>query len=100
MDYRSIFGRSWTSVKLGLHLLDISGHFEHLFSILHSIDSRNTLSSIFQLELSASNTVKVDYRLPVTCSDFNPTTVNSLGLDFIDFLPVTLSIVVAEWRSG
>ena len=46
----------------------------------------------FQLELSASNTVKVDYRLPVTCSDFNSSTVNSLGLDFIDFLPVTLSI--------
>ena len=45
-----------------------------------------------QLELSASNTVKVDYRLPVTCSDFNSTTVNSLGLDFIDLLPVTLSI--------
>ena len=45
-----------------------------------------------QLELSASNTVKVDYRLPVTCSDFNSTTVNSLELDFIDLLPVTLSI--------
>ena len=45
-----------------------------------------------QLELSASNTVKVDYRLPVTCSDFNSTTVNSLGLDFIDLLPVTISI--------
>ena len=45
-----------------------------------------------QLELSASNTVKVDYRFPVTCSDFNSTTVNSLGLDFIDLLPVTLSI--------
>ena len=45
-----------------------------------------------QLELSASNTVKVDYRLPVTCSDFNSTTVNSLGLDLIDLLPVTLSI--------
>ena len=45
-----------------------------------------------QLELSASNNVKVDYRLPVTCSDFNSTTVNSLGLDFIDLLPVTLSI--------
>ena len=45
-----------------------------------------------QLELSASNTVKVDYRLPVTCSDFNSTTVNSLGLDFIDLLLVTLSI--------
>ena len=45
-----------------------------------------------QLELSASNTVKVDYRLPVTCSDFNSTTVNSPGLDFIDLLPVTLSI--------
>ena len=45
-----------------------------------------------QLELSASNTVKVDYRLPITCSDFNSTTVNSLGLDFIDLLPVTLSI--------
>ena len=45
-----------------------------------------------QLELSASNTIKVDYRLPVTCSDFNSTTVNSLGLDFIDLLPVTLSI--------
>ena len=45
-----------------------------------------------QLELSASNTVKVDYLLPVTCSDFNSTTVNSLGLDFIDLLPVTLSI--------
>ena len=43
-----------------------------------------------QLELSASNTVKVDYRLPVTCSDFNSTTVNSLGLDFIDLLPVTV----------
>ena len=38
------------------------------------------------------NTVKVDYRLPVTCSDFNSTTLNSLGLDFIDLLPVTLSI--------
>ena len=45
-----------------------------------------------QLELSASNIVKVDYRLPVTCRDFNSTTVNSLGLDFIDLLPVTLSI--------
>ena len=47
-----------------------------------------------QLELSASNTVKVDYRLPVTCYlyDFNSTTVNSLGLDFTDLLPVTLSI--------
>ena len=45
-----------------------------------------------ELELSASNTVKVDYRLPVCCSDFNSTTVNSLGLDFIDLLPVTLSI--------
>ena len=43
-----------------------------------------------QLELSASNTVKVDYRLLVTCSDFNSATVNSLGLDFIDLLPVTL----------
>ena len=41
-----------------------------------------------QLELSASNTVKVDYRLPVTCSDFNSTTVNSLGLDFIDLLMI------------
>ena len=45
-----------------------------------------------QLKLSASNTVKVDYRLPVTCSVFNSTTVNSLGLDFIDLLPGTLSI--------
>ena len=45
-----------------------------------------------QLELSASNNVKVDYRLPVTCSDFNSTTVNSLGQDCIDLLPVTLSI--------
>ena len=54
-------------------------------------DVRGT-SSTKQLELSASNTVKVDYRLPVTCSDFNSTTVNSLGLDFIDLLPVTLSI--------
>ena len=35
---------------------------------------------------------KVDYQLPVTCSDFNSTTVNSLGLDFIDLLPVTISI--------
>ena len=56
----------------------------------------SVISSTFgisnQLELSASNTVKVDYRLPVTCSDFNSTTVNSLGLDFIDLLPVTLSI--------
>ena len=52
----------------------------------------NVLSKNKQLELSASNTVKVDYRLPVTCSDFNSTTVNSLGLDFIDLLPVTLSI--------
>ena len=50
------------------------------------------LFSIGQLELSASNTVKVDYRLPVNCSYFNSTTINSLGLDFIDLLPVTLSI--------
>ena len=50
------------------------------------------MKNCVQLELSASNTVKVDYRLPVTCSDFNSTTVNSLGLDFIDLLPVTLSI--------
>ena len=54
-------------------------------------ETKSTLERC-QLELSASNTVKVDYRLPVTCSDFNSTTVNSLGLDFIDLLPVTLSI--------
>ena len=55
-------------------------------------NSLRQCATFAQLELSASNTVKVDYRLPVTCSDFNSTTVNSLGLDFIDLLPVTLSI--------
>ena len=56
------------------------------------IKASNMILLPTQLELSASNTVKVDYRLPVTCSDFNSTTVNSPGLDFIDLLPVTLSI--------
>ena len=60
---------------------------------LFSQEEQSSFSCVWnQLELSASNTVKVDYRLPVTCSDFNSTTVNSLGLDFIDLLPVTLSI--------
>ena len=59
---------------------------------MHDVEAIHGLCSLFQLELSASNTVKVDYRLTVTCSDFNSTTVNSLGLDFIDLLPVTLSI--------
>ena len=66
-----------------------------VFLLLHQVDGHLSLvvrKPVFQLELSASNTVKVDYRLPVTCSDFNSTTVNSLGLDFIDLLPVTLSI--------
>ena len=56
------------------------------------VEWTDRFEQFFQLELSASNTVKVHYRLPVTCSDFNSTTVNSLGLDFIDLLPVTLSI--------
>ena len=63
-----------------------------LLTILKSANHRPSPLQIDQLELSASNTVKVDYRLPVMCSDFNSTTVNSLGLDFIDLLPVTLSI--------
>ena len=66
--------------------------FSHIIIKSPLIFINSLLNDAHQLELSASNTVKVDYRLPVTCSDFNSTTVNSLGLDFIDLLPVTLSI--------
>ena len=70
----------------GMQVCSIHIDFDSLFYVYPCLTSRP------QLELPSSNTVKVDYRLPVTCSDFNSTTVNSLGLDFIDLLPVTLSI--------
>ena len=82
----SIFNNMKTLV-CDYHLNDPTIFLHHQISVC-SAQARMLAS---QLELSASNAVKVDYLLPVTCSDFNYTALNSHGLDFIDLLHVTLS---------